>query len=61
MKNGYGIARIIEDTCPRCGRNLALHTAVDLRGKDTVYVLKCTDRRCDYRRVKSVFHVVRAV
>ncbi len=60
MKTGYGIAQVIEETCPRCGSNLALHTAVDLRGKDAVYVLKCTDRQCGYRRVKEVFRVVHA-
>ncbi|GIV16168.1 MAG: hypothetical protein KatS3mg022_1603 [Armatimonadota bacterium] len=57
-KIGYEVARVIEETCPRCGSNLALHAAVDLRGKDSVYVLSCTDKRCGYRRVKEVFRVV---
>jgi len=58
MKTGYEVAHVIEETCPRCGSNVALYTAVDLRGKDTAYVLKCTDRQCGYRRVKEVFRVV---
>lgn len=60
MTTSDGIAQVIEETCPRCGSNLALHTAVDLRGRDAVYVLKCTDRQCGYRRVKEVFRVVHA-
>ncbi len=60
MTNGHDLAQVIEETCPRCGSNLALHTAVDLRGKDAVYVLKCTNRQCGYRRVKDVFRVVKA-
>lgn len=58
---GYEVAQVIDETCPRCGSNLALHKATDLRGKNSVYVLACTSRRCDYRRVKEIFHVVQAV
>jgi transcription elongation factor Elf1 len=60
MATGYDVARVTEETCPRCGSNMALHTAVDLRGKDAVYVLKCTNRHCGFRKVKDVFRVVYA-
>lgn len=58
-RRGYEIAQVIEETCPRCGSHLALHKAVGLWGRDSVYVLTCTDKRCGYRRVKEVFRVVR--
>ncbi len=57
MSNRYLAAQVIEDTCPHCGRNLAMQT--ETQNARTVYLVTCTSRRCGFRRVKRVFRVVR--
>lgn len=58
MNNGYMVARLIEDTCPRCGRNLVLRTAVNHAQGETRYIQQCPSRTCGYRRTKRVFKLM---
>jgi len=58
VHNSYTVAQLIDDTCPQCGRYLAMQSRVEDRNERAIYLLRCTGRRCGYRRVKRVFRVV---
>ncbi|MEJ5250689.1 MAG: hypothetical protein HPY54_15930 [Chthonomonadetes bacterium] len=58
MNNGYSVARLIEDTCPRCGRNLVLRTAVNRTQGETRYIQQCPSRKCGYRKTQRVFKLM---
>lgn len=58
MNKSYSVAWLIEDTCPRCGRNLVIHTAIDRSRNETHYIQRCPGRGCRYHRVQRVFRIL---
>jgi len=60
VNKSYSVAWLIEDTCPRCGRNLVMRSAVDRLRNETRYIQQCPGQGCRYHKVRRVFRVLQS-